>query len=205
MQWELTQLMSEFLLCFHLSGIVLQNLLHDYQNLFAQCTRNSFLKWEYWKGNTKLMYISQSSVCRRDRKGIFQIKTSYHVRLIPHILLTVGHSATQRGCLYILTPVGGAASTLLSTEQRGRQSCKKTNDIMKLNLSDKQKPTREDSGPLRTIKIVNSQECSIFSDNCNELSVIQVAPAKAKWGSSRLIDHLRFLQKQFSRHQDNMY
>lgn len=73
------------------------------------------------------MYISQSSVYKCDRKGIYEIKTSYHVRLIPHILLTVGHSAAQRGCLYILTPVGGATSTLLDTEQRGRQSCKTTN------------------------------------------------------------------------------
>lgn len=76
---------------------------------------------------------------------------------------------------------------------------------MKLNLSDKKKPTREDSGPLRTRKIVNSQECSIFSDHCNELSVTQVAKAKAKLGSSRLIDHLKCLQRQFSRHQDKIY
>lgn len=35
-----------FLFAFHLSGIVLQNLVHDCQNLFAQGTRNSFLQSE---------------------------------------------------------------------------------------------------------------------------------------------------------------
>lgn len=66
--------MSEFLLCFYLSGIVLQYLVHDCQNLFAQGTRNGFLKKEYWKWNTKSMYISHVSVYRCDRKGIFKRK-----------------------------------------------------------------------------------------------------------------------------------
>lgn len=43
---------------------------------------------------------------------------TYHVGLVPHILLTVGNSATQRGRLHILTPVGGATNALFSAEQR---------------------------------------------------------------------------------------
>lgn len=50
--------------------------------------------------------------------------TSHHLGLVPHVLLAVGQSATQRSSLYILTPVGGATSTLLGAKQRGRNSCK---------------------------------------------------------------------------------
>ncbi len=49
---------------------------------------------------------------------------SHHLGLVPHVLLAVGHRSTQRRRLYVLTPVGGPASTLLSAEQRGRYGCK---------------------------------------------------------------------------------
>lgn len=53
-----------------------------------------------------------------------QRAVTHHLGLVPHVLLAVSHSSAQRRRLYILTPVGGATSTLLSAEQRGRYGCK---------------------------------------------------------------------------------
>lgn len=113
--------MSDFL-CLYLSAIVLENLVHDCQDLFAQRTRNGFLKWEYWKSVCIPRSVFHCSDGRWDIKK--KKKKTYHVGLVPHILLAVSYSATQRGRLHILTPVGGATNTPFSAEQRGRQSCK---------------------------------------------------------------------------------
>lgn len=48
---------------------------------------------------------------------------AHHLGLAPDILLAVGHSAAQRRCLHILTPVGGASGALLSPQQGGRCHC----------------------------------------------------------------------------------
>lgn len=81
------------------------------------------------KNKTAIRVLAQCTNAPYWKKKINK-QESYHLGFVPYVLLTVRHSSTDRSRLYILTPVGGATSTLLPSQQRGSNSCKQTGQVI---------------------------------------------------------------------------
>lgn len=150
------------------------------------------------------MYISHSSVYRCDRKGIFKRKPRTMWGWF-HTFCWQWVTAPHKEAAFTFWHQKGGPRAHCSVPSRGvARAAEKTNS--RKHTLGKLIYHTEKSKHVKTVGHAESERSSLLknvaSSMSDELGLIQVAPAKVKWGSSRSINHLKYLQKQFSRYFD---